>query len=116
MSVAYNQPLSILITAIFVELNVVHHLVFDRGLRAPSWSNCSKNGFSSSSARLSSEITYSLALAHHFFLASSGEATVAFFLILRGCAFSQFFIHNVVSRRRKNSRRWNERYLKSSDT
>ena len=33
MSVAYNQPLSILITAVFVELNVVHYLVFDRGLQ-----------------------------------------------------------------------------------
>src|SRR6516165_3653175 len=38
----------------------VHYLVFDRflqQLRAPSRSNCSKNDFSSSSARLSSEIT-----------------------------------------------------------
>jgi hypothetical protein len=33
MSVAHNQPLSILIPAIFVELNVVHYLVFDRGLQ-----------------------------------------------------------------------------------
>src|SRR5438105_8467122 len=33
MPVAYNQPLSILITPILVELNVVHYLVFDRGLQ-----------------------------------------------------------------------------------
>jgi hypothetical protein len=33
MPVAHNQPLAILITAILVELNVVYHLVFDRGLQ-----------------------------------------------------------------------------------
>src|SRR5207244_1031659 len=33
MPVTYNQPLSILITSILVELNVVHYLVFDRGLQ-----------------------------------------------------------------------------------
>src|ERR1700756_107960 len=33
MSVAYNQPLSILITSILMELNVVHYLVFDRCLQ-----------------------------------------------------------------------------------
>ena len=33
MSVAYNKSLSILITSILVELNVVHYLVFDRGLQ-----------------------------------------------------------------------------------
>jgi len=29
----YNQPLAILITAILVELDVVHYLAFDRGLQ-----------------------------------------------------------------------------------
>ena len=33
MPIAYNQPLAILITSILVELNVVHYLVFDRGLQ-----------------------------------------------------------------------------------
>jgi hypothetical protein len=33
MSVAHNQPLSILITAIFVELNVIHYFVFDSSLQ-----------------------------------------------------------------------------------
>jgi hypothetical protein len=33
MPVAYHQPLAMLITSIFVELNVVHYLVFDRGLQ-----------------------------------------------------------------------------------
>ena len=33
MPVAYNQPLAILITPILVQLNVVHYLIFDRGLQ-----------------------------------------------------------------------------------
>jgi hypothetical protein len=33
MPVAYNQALSILITPILVELNVIHYLVFDRCLQ-----------------------------------------------------------------------------------
>src|SRR5438105_15759619 len=33
MPVAYHQPLSILITSILVELDVVDYLVFDRGLQ-----------------------------------------------------------------------------------
>jgi hypothetical protein len=33
MPVEYNQSLSILITSILVELNVVDYLVFDRGLQ-----------------------------------------------------------------------------------
>jgi hypothetical protein len=33
MPLAYYQALSILITAILVELNVVHYLVFDRCLQ-----------------------------------------------------------------------------------
>jgi hypothetical protein len=33
MTVTYNQPLSILVTAILVELNVVHYLVFYRCLQ-----------------------------------------------------------------------------------
>ena len=33
MSVAYNKSLSVLITSILVVLNVVHYLVFDRGLQ-----------------------------------------------------------------------------------
>src|SRR3981189_1209703 len=43
-------------------------------LRAPSCSNCSKNGFSSSSARLPSEITLFSGTGASFLLASSGEA------------------------------------------
>ena len=64
-----TKPLPILITPILVELNVVtfFSIAACNGLRAPSWSNCSKNGFSSSSARLPSEITLLLALAHPFF-------------------------------------------------
>jgi hypothetical protein len=33
MSVAYNKSLSVLITSILMELNVVHYFVFDRGLQ-----------------------------------------------------------------------------------
>ena len=32
MPVAYNQSLAILVPAIFVKLNVVHHLVFDQNM------------------------------------------------------------------------------------
>src|SRR6202011_5697414 len=63
-------------------------------LRAPSWSNCSKNGFSSSSARLPSEITLLSGTGASFLLASSGEAAAFLFCLLRGCAFSQLLIHN----------------------
>src|SRR6516165_384571 len=45
-----------------------------RSLRAPSCSNRSKNGFSSSSARLLSEITLFTDIGASFLLASSGEA------------------------------------------
>src|SRR6516164_3461141 len=45
-----------------------------RSLRAPSCSNRSKKGFSSSSARLLSEITLFTDIGASFLLASSGEA------------------------------------------
>jgi hypothetical protein len=83
MSVAYNQPLSILITAIFVELN-------ERPLprfRSRPATACAllPGAFVPKTASLHLQLAYqarslySLALAHPFFLASSGKAAVGFF-------------------------------------
>src|SRR5215472_8225140 len=57
-------------------------------LRVPSWSNCSKNDFPSSSARLSSEITLLFGTGASFFLASSGEAAGFLFVTERMRLFS----------------------------
>src|ERR1700758_3787226 len=65
-----------------------------RSLRAPSCSSCSKNGFSSSSARFSSEITLFSLTGVSFLFGTSGEAAGGFFFLLKGCAFSHLFIHN----------------------
>jgi len=48
-----------------------------------SWSNCSKNDFSSSSARLASETTLLSGTGASFLLASSGEVRRCFFVTKR---------------------------------
>src|ERR1700680_5190605 len=65
-----------------------------KSLRAPSCSSCSKNGFSSSSARFSSEITLFSLTGVSFLFGTSGEAAGGLFFLLKGCAFSHLFIHN----------------------
>src|SRR5260370_40352752 len=65
-----------------------------KSLRAPSCSSCSKNGFSASSARFSSEITLFSLTGVSFLFGTSGEAAGGLFFLLKGCAFSHLFIHN----------------------
>src|ERR1700731_4832278 len=65
-----------------------------KSLRAPSCSSCSKNGFSASSARFSTEITLFSLTAVSFLFGTSGEAAEGLFFLLKGCAFSHLFIHN----------------------
>src|ERR1700692_2376834 len=65
-----------------------------KSLRAPSCSSCSKNGFSASSARFSSEITLFSLTGVSFLFGTSGEAAGGLFFLLKGCAFSHLFIRN----------------------
>src|SRR6202035_2359045 len=65
-----------------------------KSLRAPSCSSCSKNGFSASSARFSTEITLFSLTGVSFLFGTSGEAAEGLFFLLKGCAFSHLFIHN----------------------
>jgi hypothetical protein len=85
MSVAYDQPLAILITAILVELNVVHYLVLNRALQKLARSFLEQLARKTTSLHLELAYQvrslYSLALAHPFFLASSGEAALCFFFV-----------------------------------
>src|ERR1700737_3854123 len=63
-------------------------------LRAPSCSNCSKNGFSSSFARSSSEITLFSGTGASFFFWVLGGGRRLFLFSLKGCAFLYLLIHN----------------------
>lgn len=70
------MPLSVLITSILVEFNVVDYLVFDRGLQYLArflLEQLFEKGFLLSSAHLPSEITLLSGTGASFLLASSGE-------------------------------------------
>src|SRR5260370_40075252 len=62
---------------------------------APYCSNCSRNGFSSSFARLSSETTLFSGTGASFLFGDPRVRPPCFFFSLKGCAFLYLLIHKI---------------------